>query len=56
MSNGGKGDAPRPKSVDEQTFGSNWDAIFKKPLDDSSSAYAGSPGGNADPQVLDEHP
>lgn len=25
----GKGDTPRPKSVDEQTFADNWDAIFK---------------------------
>lgn len=25
----GKGDTPRPKSVDEETFAANWDAIFK---------------------------
>lgn len=24
----GKGSTPRPKSVDEETFGSNWDRIF----------------------------
>ncbi len=35
MSDGGKGSAPRPFSVDSETFASNWDAIFskKKPAD-----------------------
>ena len=27
----GKGDTPRPFSVDQETFASNWDLIFKKP-------------------------
>jgi len=31
MSDGGKGSAPRPFSVDKKTFDSNWDKIFKKP-------------------------
>ena len=26
----GKGSRPRPFSVDQKTFDSNWDAIFKK--------------------------
>lgn len=26
----GKGSAPRPYSVDQDTFSNNWDAIFKK--------------------------
>jgi hypothetical protein len=30
MSHGGKGDTPRPFSVDAKTFESNWDAIFGK--------------------------
>jgi hypothetical protein len=30
MSDGGKGSAPRPLSVDQETFGSNWDRIFSK--------------------------
>ena len=30
MSDGGKGSAPRPKSVDSETFSNNWDAIFGK--------------------------
>jgi hypothetical protein len=30
MSDGGKGSAPRPLSVDRKTFDNNWDAIFKK--------------------------
>ena len=29
MSHGGKGDRPRPYSVDTKTFENNWDAIFK---------------------------
>jgi hypothetical protein len=28
----GKGDTPRPLSVDAETFASNWDLIFKKPV------------------------
>lgn len=30
MSDGGKGSAPRPFSVDQKTFEDNWDKIFKK--------------------------
>ena len=30
MSDGGKGSAPRPLSVDRETFENNWDLIFKK--------------------------
>jgi hypothetical protein len=30
MSHGGKGDTPRPYSVDANTFANNWDAIFGK--------------------------
>ena len=30
MSDGGKGSASRPFSVDQKTFESNWDRIFKK--------------------------
>lgn len=30
MSDGGKGSAPRPFSVDRKTFENNWDAIFGK--------------------------
>jgi hypothetical protein len=30
MSHGGKGDTPRPYSVDQETFKSNWDLIFNK--------------------------
>lgn len=26
----GKGDKPRPKSVDDETYGSNWDRIFSQ--------------------------
>jgi hypothetical protein len=37
MSNG-KGDTPRPLSVDQQTFSSNWDRIFN-----STCEYSGLP-------------
>ena len=30
MSDGGKGSSPRPYSVDQETFASNWDLIFGK--------------------------
>ena len=30
MSDGGKGDSPRPFSVDQTTFGNNFDRIFGK--------------------------
>jgi hypothetical protein len=30
MGDGGKGSRPRPYSVDQKTFDSNWDNIFKK--------------------------
>ena len=30
MSNGGKGSAPRPFSVDHKTYSDNWDTIFTK--------------------------
>jgi hypothetical protein len=39
MSHGGKGDTPRPLSVDANTFANNWDAIFgkkKKEIDDKT--------------------
>jgi len=31
----GKGSRPRPYSVDQTTFGSNWDAIFGKKKEQS---------------------
>jgi hypothetical protein len=30
MSDGGKGSSPRPFSVSQETYSSNWDKIFKK--------------------------
>lgn len=35
MSDGGKGSKPRPFSVDQKTFDSNWDAIFGKKEDNT---------------------
>jgi len=37
MSDGGKGSAPRPFSVDRETFENNWDLIFKKKSDTISN-------------------
>ena len=31
MSDGGKGSSPRPFSVSQETFASNYDKIFRKP-------------------------
>jgi uncharacterized protein (DUF849 family) len=31
MSDGGKGSSPRPFSVSQETYGNNFDAIFRKP-------------------------
>jgi hypothetical protein len=33
MSAGGKGDAPRPKSVSDEQYAANFDAIFRKPAE-----------------------
>ncbi|MDN4481854.1 hypothetical protein [Demequina muriae] len=30
MSDGGKGSAPRPYNVDQQTFAANWERVFGK--------------------------
>lgn len=39
MSNGGKGSAPRPYSVDQKTFDNNWDRIFGKKDTDKYQCY-----------------
>jgi hypothetical protein len=43
MSHGGKGDSPRPFSVDQQTYANNWELTFgkkKKTVDDNDiNAY-----------------
>jgi hypothetical protein len=37
MSDGGKGSAPRPYSVDKETFDNNWNKIFgKKKVEDNT--------------------
>ena len=37
MSDGGKGSAPRPYTVDQKTFENNWDKIFgKKKVEDNT--------------------
>lgn len=36
MRDGGKGDRQRPLGVDEETFASNWDAIFKNKKEDDN--------------------
>ena len=41
MSDGGKGSSPRPYSVSQETYGNNFDAIFRKKtpqeIDDAKS-------------------
>ena len=37
----GKGDVPRPLSVDQQVFNNNWDRIFNKPS--TMCEYSGLP-------------
>lgn len=37
MSDGGKGSAPRPFSVDHKTFSDNWDVIFNKDKEKQST-------------------
>lgn len=36
----GKGSKPRPYSVDQKTFDTNWDAIFKKSKEHSGTEKA----------------
>lgn len=38
MSDGGKGSAPRPYSVSQEQFASNWDLIFKNKQKEKYSA------------------
>lgn len=45
MSDGGKGSAPRPYSVDRDTFASNWDRTF------SRASINGNAGGSNPPEV-----
>ena len=38
----GKGDTPRPLSIDQETFAQNWDRIFgKKTPEEDTCAYSG---------------
>jgi len=37
----GKGDTPRPLSVDHKTFADNWDRVFSQP--EETCAYSGLP-------------
>jgi hypothetical protein len=39
----GKGDAPRPLSVNRETFEDNWDLIFKKETQEKICEYSGLP-------------
>lgn len=39
MSNGGKGSKPRPYSVTQSEFDSNWDRIFNKKNEKVSDTY-----------------
>lgn len=54
MSDGGKGSAPRPFSVDRETYEDNWDKIFNKkvPWDN----YSDLPSPEAYEEQLDDKP
>lgn len=39
MSDGGKGSAPRPYSVSQETYDNNWDRIFGKKKNDKPACY-----------------
>jgi hypothetical protein len=39
----GKGDTPRPLSVNRKTFENNWDLIFKKETQEKICEYSGLP-------------
>jgi len=39
VSDGGKGSRPRPLSVDQKTFDTNWDNIFKKEKDSITKEF-----------------
>ena len=39
MSDGGKGSAPRPYSVSQETYNNNWDRIFGKKKNDKPNCY-----------------
>lgn len=43
MSQAGKGDAPRPLSIDHEKFRDNWDRIFSENNDEDVCAYSGLP-------------
>lgn len=60
MSDGGKGSAPRPLSVDHKTFEENWDAIFGNSKRDARGGNdnilsGGVRGGEAGSQTSPEH-
>ena len=43
MSNGGKGSAPRPYSVDLDTFAGNWERTFNRGVAERSKASGSNP-------------
>ena len=43
MIQNGKGDSPRPLSVDKETFYDNWDRIFSNNDEIDTCAYSGLP-------------
>tara|TARA_R110000796_G_scaffold22353_6_gene64900 strand:- start:16218 stop:16403 length:186 start_codon:yes stop_codon:yes gene_type:complete len=47
MSDGGKGSAPRPYSVKQEKFASNWDSVFGK----KKPAYEADDGALTDEQL-----
>ena len=52
MGDGGKGSAPRPFSVDQDTFTNNWEAIFGRK--DNTGEVRGTSRKDSDPQTGDD--
>lgn len=44
MSHGGKGDTPRPLSIDAETFANNWDLAFGKKKESTTMPMPGTIG------------
>jgi hypothetical protein len=55
MSDGGKGSSPRPFSVDQTTFGSNWDAIFGKNKQKQNNLANANQPSDLDPNKWNAH-
>lgn len=54
MSQNGKGDKPRPLSINKETFDNNWERIFNKKKEEIECHYSGLPSVKAYEEKEDE--